>query len=320
VSRVLFAILAHDNPPCLQDLIENVRIAAPGSDVVLYNGGPDRELARGLDIALCGDSQPLHHDWITPFPWAVMRWAAGEKVEFDYLITLEGDMLLLRPGLPERLSTLMAGSDYMAAHFGSIDSWWHPWSIGRRARWQWQRSGWAELLGTDRPYGAFGPGQVMSRRYVDRLLAHPRLPEIIDRAQRSRLRALVEIIYPTLAVSLGCAPVRNPASRAMLLRRHSAAELLSYAEDPDVHLVHKVGLGLADQDRAFVNHACRTSVADPGLLAGYSGPADGWRHAVRRTPARTARRTRRAYRDLQAALLVERFPSMPSMGGHDGQY
>jgi hypothetical protein len=306
VPRLLFAVLAHANRPCLDDLLANVRQAAPGSPIVLYDGGSDPGFARDLDVPRCPYSQPLHHDWITPFPWGVMRWAAEEGVEYDYLVTLECDMLLLRPGLAERLDRVMAHSDYLATHFTAIDSWWHPWSIGRRARWQWHRSGWADLLGTDRPYGAFGPGQVMGRRYVDRLLELPRLPEIVDQAQRSRLRSLCEIVYPTLAVALGCRPLRDPASRALLLRRHPAADLVSFAADPDVHLVHKVGMRVDDPDRVFIREACRTGTADPALLRGHTGPGTGLRHRARRLPRRVHRKLRRGYRDVEAALLPER--------------
>jgi hypothetical protein len=303
LSKVVFGVLAHAYRPALEDLLANVRALEPDAPIVAYNGGRDNTLFDGLDIATCPYSKPLHHDWPTPFPHDMMRWLKEDGVDYDYLVILECDMYLLRPGIADHLDRTMSGSDYMAPHFSVHPRLWSPWSIGRRTRWNWNRSGWREMLGTEYPYGCLGAGQVFGRRYAERLLSHPRLPEILQRAQISRLRVLNEIVYPSLAVSMGCNPLRDPNSDALLLRRHSPTELLSHIQNEDCYLVHKIGLDIDSPDRVFLR--------DFYTGAGHAPPTSAWTEkslssSARRLIRRTVRRGRRVVRDVAAIALPEK--------------
>jgi hypothetical protein len=63
------------------------------------------------------------------------------------------------------------------------------------------------------------------------------------------------MIYPTLAVAMGCNPVQNPGERAVQLRWHGAADFLGYVADEDVHWVHRVSMDAEASDRRLLRDA-----------------------------------------------------------------
>lgn len=254
MADICFAVLAHNQRASLDDLLRNLRYFAPRADVVLYNGGKDARLFDGLDVDVCRYSHPLRYERLTDFHLDVLQWVYEERRQFDFLITLDSDMLLIKPGIEDYLETVMASSNYMAVDFSEVlpDTTWKP---GRRFHLKWPTI-WQPIFGTRNPFGCFNPGQVFGRQYVERLMHFPRLSELRLRVERSRFPFLEEMILPTLAVVLDCNPRRLPIpdeSAIRFLGYHSPEEIDRYRRDPDMyHLIHPVNMTLDAPDRDMV--------------------------------------------------------------------
>ena len=67
ISRIVYAILAHNNQACLEDLIDSLHVFSPGNRVVLFNGGTDKAFAENLAVDHCPYSKPLKHGKLAIF-------------------------------------------------------------------------------------------------------------------------------------------------------------------------------------------------------------------------------------------------------------
>lgn len=297
--RICFAILAHNNRPVLEDLIANVRTAVPGQEIVVYNGGADFDLT-GLDVEVCPTSRSLRYSSLARFHAEVMTWLAGRERTPEYVVTLEPDMMILRRGFADFLDHTMRDAAYMGTRFHEVAPGWWDNPIGRRARWKWAE-GWRDLIGTPGPCHAFGPGQIFRREYVEKLVALPQLDRIIARSEVTRLRAIEEIIYPSLAAGLDCRPVSNPGSRAITLKWYPPARIADFLADDSVFLAHRVSADLGASDRRMIHDALAGRL---GPLSSYDArhvPSDPWS----RTKILTERFFRRRKLDITTALLPE---------------
>ncbi|HEV7650259.1 MAG TPA: hypothetical protein VGP26_19095 [Actinophytocola sp.] len=297
--RICFAILAHNDLPGLADMVANLRAAAPGEDVVVYNGGAGFDPG-GLDVDVCPTSRPLRYSGTARFHAEVMAWLAGRAHLPEYVVTLEPDMMLARRGFADFLDRTMGDAGYLGTRFHQVRPGWWDNPIGRRARWKWAE-GWQELIGTPGPYHSFNPGQVFRREYVEKLAAHPGLDQIIRRAEASRLRAIDEVIYPSLAVGLRCRPMSNPGSRAITLRWYPPRQLADFLADESVFLVHRVSTDLAAADRRMVHDAVAGRLRPPADYDARHVPSGPWSQVK----LHTERFFRRRYLDVRTALLPE---------------
>lgn len=250
MSNLCFAILAHNNRECLADQVRNLQIFSPGARIVLYNGGTDTALADDLKVEVCPYSMPLCHSKVTYFQRDIMQWLYETDRLCDFLICLDSDMLLIKPGLDFYLEKIMAQSSYMGTNFQEVVP-GTPWDIGRRFHYKWQ-NGWQTIFGIPNPFGCFNPAQTFRWTYIERFVHFPKLQELFQKVKRTRLGSTEEIIYPTLAVSMACSPISNPGSKAMQLRRHSPLEIQAYIADPDVFFLHKVGMEFDAHDRKII--------------------------------------------------------------------
>jgi hypothetical protein len=250
VTGVVFAVLAHAHPECLADQVENLAAFAPGSQVVVFNGGRNPNLAADLPVLTCPYSKPLIHHWLGAFHGLVMQWLAEEALDFEFLVTLDSDMLLLKSGFPEHLRSVMTGSAYVGAHFAEVlpDT---PWRPGRRFHRKWSGA-WQQLFDLPHPYRAFNPGQVFGREYVDAFMAWPRRQDLMAAVEQTRLDALEEIVWPTLAASLDLRPMDAPGGRSLQLRRHAPTEIGDYVDDPSTFLLHRVGMTVDAPERVIL--------------------------------------------------------------------
>jgi hypothetical protein len=258
MAEICFAILAHNQRACLEDLVLNLRQFAPRSDVVLYNGGRDSSLADGLDLDVCPLSHPLRYEGLAEFHLDVIRWVFEEHRRFDFLITLDSDMLLIKPGIENYLEQTMQASNYMAVEFSEIppDT---TWTSGRRFHVKWSTI-WQPIFGLRYPYGCFNPGQVFGRTYIERLMRFSKLQELRSRVERSHFPFLEEMIFPTLAVVLDCEPRRMPlpdSSAIRFLGLHSPEEIQRYRHNPDVFLIHPVTMDVTAPEREMVRAVSR---------------------------------------------------------------
>src|SRR5205823_5120208 len=120
---------------------------------------------------------------------------------------------------------------------------------------KWERI-WQPLLHVDRPWTAYNPAQCFGRGYAERLFQHPRLDELVDRMERSTIHACEELVWPSLAVGWSAADWA-PYSDGISLRRYTPAEIKSFLDSPDIHLVHKVSPDPEAADRQIVEQLVR---------------------------------------------------------------
>lgn len=265
MSGLVLAILAHNARACLEDQIANLRACAPGAHVVVFNGGTDPRLTHGLDIDVCPYSRPLAHHRVGAFHGLVMTWLVEQDADRELLVTLDSDMLLLKPGLERHLVDALADRGYMGAHFGEVLP-TTPWRPGRRFHRKWAGA-WQELFGLPHPFRAFNPGQVFARQYVRGFAEWSKRSRLMQAVESTRLDALDEIVWPTLAMTLGVGAVPHPSGRALQLRRHSPREIVDYAADPDVFLLHRVGMQPEAPDRRLVRQLAAGATVDPATVA-----------------------------------------------------
>jgi hypothetical protein len=291
----IIAVLAHADRPALEALLRNIAVFAPEADVVLFNGGHDANLARGLDIEVCPHSRPLEYGHIAPFHYLTMKWLHEERRRFSFVVTAECDMALIRGGFPEYLRSVLARRDSSYLGVGLWERTHGRFPIGM-TRQKWERV-WQPIFGIECPYGALNPGQVFGPRFVERLMAFPRLDELVERLERTTVWAMEELVYPTLAVTLDCAPWWHPGHPAITLQRHTPLEYKSFLEIPQVQWVHKVGTKPTDVDRRIVD-----DLTD-GVEPDFDAYQARYRRAslVRRAAVRRRARvlTRRVYRRLR---------------------
>ena len=282
-------VLAHDRPGTLRDQVANLRLTSPGCEVVVFNGGTDPHLLDDLDVEQCSASTPLRHRHLARFHGLALEWVGGRDRGIGHLVALDSDVLALRPGFAERLAD--RGADYLATGLSPVLQ-GTPWVPGRRFLRAWPH--WQPMFGTEHPGGCFNPVQVFGRRYVDGFSAWPHREQLLLRLAATRVEALEEIVWPTLAHALDLRAERLPGGRAMQLRRHAPTELARHLEDTDEFFVHKVGAGLDDPDRKQVrahlrgeSHDAEAPVADywtthPSRLRVLAGHAKDVVHVLQR--------------------------------------
>jgi hypothetical protein len=142
------------------------------------------------------------------------------------------------------------------------------WKPGRRFHYKWA-SVWQPLFGTPNPFGCFNPGQAFGHEYIERLMRFPRLAELRHRIARSHLPFLEEMVFPTLAVILECAPLRAPLpdqSAIRFLGFQSPAEILRYRDDPDVFMIHPVAMNVDSAERELVRALRKGETVDPAAF------------------------------------------------------
>lgn len=255
MPRIHFAVLAHENEPCVADLVRTLWDLNPGCSVSLFNGGRNRSFFRGQGVPICPGSRPLRYGNLTAFHIGVMRWLIETRESFDFLVTLDHDVMPLRAGLADYLATQMSELSYMGARLREADrpdEWVLGGSTVSQVNQSWKMR-WQPLFGTDTPYWAFNPGQAFSRALVERILKHPQLDALMNIATRSRIWAIEEVVYPTLAVSVGAETIDYRGERGLVFGHHTPAEIRDLAADPEVHWVHRVGMRLDASDRRAIH-------------------------------------------------------------------
>ena len=266
-----FAVLAHAHPEALADQVAGLRILYPAARVVVFNGGTDPSLTRGVDVEVCPLSTPLRHGHLARFHALTMEWLAGSA--FEHLVTLDSDVVAVRRDVQDRLR----GIDYAGPHLSEVRP-GTPWRPGRRFLRAWPE--WQPLIGIEHPYRCFNPVQVFSRRYVEGFMTYDGRDALLERLATTRLEAVEEIVWPSLAPVLGLTPTALPGGEALQLSRHTPAELERHLQSPDVFFVHKVGMGVDDTDRRLLREHVRGETPDFTVPAGY--PTSSGESALRR--------------------------------------
>ena len=284
--RNVFAVLVHERPDCVTDLVRNLRHLDPGSRVLLYNGGRKMLLDKVDLQGAVVHPNPRRMEWgkLHGFALDCMRYAL-EHLPFDTLTIVDSDQLAVRPGWSEHLGRFLeehpragllgnapfrqppdAGKGAAVAPYREIEL-WRPWlrkfPDGEEKFVHW----------------TFWPSTVFTAaaaRGLVRLFDEDAELQAILR--KSRIWATEEILLPTLVALLGHEVAASPASYdyVQFRQEYTPAQIAEALERPDVFWIHPVPRRLDDPLRRQVreHHAgygC-SSILDrireiPGWLA-----------------------------------------------------
>lgn len=266
---IAFGLLAHSEPKCVADLIDSVHHYAPDSSILLFNGGLDDALGKHLGIETCRYSRPVR--WgkgLQHFLLGVMRQLREDQWEYDYLVTLDSDMLLIQKGLASRLVELMRDADYMAAFYRAYPK-GDDWLWGQRMYLQWRQ--WGPLLGPPPVRACYNPGQVLSHEYVEALFAWSRFSTLQRELERSKLQVLEELVWPSLVDALGLRAKPWPDLEASALHGFHPPTRVAQLQANGVHLLHKVKMDISAPERIFARSLRIGSPIDVDALTARCG-------------------------------------------------
>lgn len=255
MGKICFAVLAHDHRDCLVDLIDNLHHFEPGCSIVLFNGGNNERLFDGLNALVCPYSTPIKYRRPQISTLLMMQWVRETKLDYEYFILIDHDMLLLRKGLSGFLDREMKGHEYMGLLKGETGLVTPElnWGPGRKILADWE-NGWKDIFSLPSPYGCFNPAQVFRKSYVEKFLKFKRLDQLLEQINHSRLSSLGELIFATMAYVLHASPKRFPFhDKAIRYRKpHSSEELKRFLLHEEVYLIHPVAMKRDTQARRFV--------------------------------------------------------------------
>lgn len=199
---VYFAILAHKNEEALAEQIRNIRHFNPDAGIIVYNGGPNPGFGKDMNTLFYPGSHPIRYGNLAPYFWEIMKWLEECRVEYKYLINLDHDVLFVKHGFTRFLNKLMEGYDVMGWDMVPSSSPSDAVLSCCRGMWkEWDK--WQPLLGTDKIYRYLNPTQVYTHEMVRRMLEttdHKLAEELIA---DSKVFALEEVFFVTLAYSRG---------------------------------------------------------------------------------------------------------------------
>ena len=232
-------------------MIANIRRCCPGSEIRLLNGaGSDAWLAGGVSVPVSARSRKFKWGDLTAQHYLHMLDIIEADYEFDYLVVLDSDMLMIRPGFGEFLAAYFNSFAYLGARILPI-SYSPSEEPAHSVTVNWAQ--WARALGSPIAYEVFNPGQIFRRDLVEHIVKDPLVPELIELSTTTGIMHGDEFLWPTYAISRGFTATDNPGSHAMQWYRFDPAQITLLAADPSVYLVHKVGMNLDDADRAAVH-------------------------------------------------------------------
>jgi hypothetical protein len=288
-ATVEVVILAHEKRGALEELVDNVRFFVPEADVVVFNGGMDRALTEGLGVDTCPYSRPMRRGNLVGFYEGVLRWANERRARPDFHVVLDSDQLFMRTGFRDFLEMAMSESEFMASgYLEPSPTYYALWNEVRRINYSWKWR-WQSLYGLPHPSWGFNPGTVFRREFVDRVSHFANTPRILKLARRSRVYGIEEFVFSTLARRLGCNPIRHPGSLGLVSGYPSREIFERCFEDPDVFMIHKVGMEMDSPDRQIVRALRHGRQPDFGTLvrpAVEAGPRSPWKAHDREARAR----------------------------------
>jgi glycosyltransferase involved in cell wall biosynthesis len=290
------AVLVHEAPECVVDLVRNLRFHDPDSPILLYDGSPRGDLLdprlpwRRWGVEVVPEPRPMR--WGRLHGFALDCIAHMGTRDFDLLTIVDSDQLLLRSGYARTIAALIGA---VRASVLSSDPARHDAATTvppcRTA--QAERELWRPFLrrfpdGEDQfVHWSFWPATAIgadAARDVAQLFDDPQLREILA---ASRMWATEEVLFPTLAALLGHRVAANPATLDWVAYRRTwtVADCDRALSDPYAFWMHPVPRALDHPVRARLreraNHYRPASPASPpharppALLATMR-TIDGW--------------------------------------------
>lgn len=251
-----FAILAHQNEEALLKQVRNIRkYNGNHVQIVLYNGGTNKDFGKKIcqseGVKYCTYSRPLKPRMTGRFFYDVMRWLEEKKVSYDYLVYTESDVLFVSQGFEKLLDREMKGFDCTgrSVRYETAPRKSH-WKPGRTLWKEWDK--WKPFFKSDRFYGTFNPMQVYRHSIIKRMLARIDKRQLEELFKTTKVFALGEILYITLAVLCNgkCKEYPSSSKKYLRLRNLTLAEAKDAIRKPQVLFVHPV------KDASVRNYIC----------------------------------------------------------------
>jgi hypothetical protein len=245
-------------------MFANLRECCPNCDINFINGGIDgRWLAPGLSVPASARSRPMDFGSLARQQYLHMLDITDRGIAYDYLVVLDSDMMIIKPGFEAYLGQLLDTYAYIGTRLGPVlfNFQMEPFESVIRE--------WASLeriLDAPTPYVVFNPGQIFRRDLVKAILEDPAIPRIIDEVAAIGVTHAEELIWPTYAVSRGFPTTNNPGSHGMEWRGYSADELTLMSADPSVFLIHKVSMDVGGEDRLAIRRMSK-KLPEPDEIA-----------------------------------------------------
>lgn len=243
-----FALLAHKDEYALLQQVRNIRkYNGQNVKIVLYNGSNNpnfgKMVCKNENIMYCPYSRPLEWGKTGRFFYDVMRWLEKKKVKYDYLVYTEYDVLFMNHGLEKLLEEELKGYDFIGRVLRKNIS--DPnktiWKPGVTMWKEWGE--WKPFFQSDRFYGTSNPMQVYRHSIIKRMLARIDKPKLERLLGSTKVFALGEMLYITLAVICGGRGKQYPDPAIAYMRttpRLKLKEAKDAKRKPEVLFVHPV--------------------------------------------------------------------------------
>ncbi|MDQ0090657.1 hypothetical protein J2T12_004080 [Paenibacillus anaericanus] len=252
MKKICFAILVHNYKEALKDMVDNIRHFCPHSSIVLYNGGDDPELCKGLGLPICPTSKKLVYPTsISTYMSEVMKWLIDSKYEFDYLINLDSDCLFAKQGFEQFVDKEMNNSDYMGVRVRVPTDNWIPYQNFQK---EWVL--WKSVFKQDELLCCFNVGQIFSKQLVGNIVKISETYQIKQKLLQTRSKGIVEIVYVSLAHKLGARikPYPIETASSIRFRPHFTADEIKKClqNNPYEYLFHPVYRDMHNETRTWI--------------------------------------------------------------------
>ncbi|WP_313640170.1 hypothetical protein [Paenibacillus sp.] len=258
-QKICFAILVHNRREVIFDLLDNIRCYCPNSSVVLYNGGDDPELCKGLGYPVCPTSRKLYYGVTAIYMVEVMEWLEDINYSYDVLINLDSDVLFAREGFEQYILNEMKDKDYLGVDTKIPDDDFYCLVQLRQ-----EINRWLPLLGNEPYRESFNVGQVYSRKLVLHLLHDDQYELLKSNLRDTRAFGVDELVFATIVERLGYKlhAYREDVSSTIRYRPHFPLdEMISLMNSqPECSLIHPVYRNLKDESRSFIREVMKRKI------------------------------------------------------------
>jgi hypothetical protein len=262
----VFAVLVHEQPDCVFDLVRNLRFFDPDSPIVVYDGSGGALLLDSdalEELGAVSYPEPKRMDWARQheFMFDCLEYA-HDHYEFDALTAVDSDQLLIRTGYTTAVKRALAGRPR-----AGVLATPHPTNLPQNAvafppdreQWEPMRDRFCYRGEHQLPIWTFWPATVLTgaaAKAICPLRDDPTLAEVLEKSNVHT--ATEEVVFSTLASLLGYEVAEKPWSERFVrwrppLRSSEVAEAL---RDPSCYWLHPVRRDRDDPARTFLRRAC----------------------------------------------------------------
>jgi hypothetical protein len=270
----VFAVLAHNEPDSVHDLIENLQHFDPLSQIILYDGGVNKSI-----LALRDRWRKLSVDVVpnvSPQTWGCLHRFAIDCIDYvgnlsyDTLTFVDSDQLLVQAGYSEFLAK------NAPSRFGVLSVFPHRHGVDSnilcvrelyedRKVWMPYLAGfphWEEAF----VRWTFWPGTVLSADAARAISAEMKSELFATTLRQSRAWATEECVIPTISALLGFPEVLTPFNRDWCRYRTpwTTADIDKAASTKGAFFVHPVQRSMSDPVRRHIRDLSRSLRSEAG--------------------------------------------------------